>query len=66
MPMSESDLVFALLLLDLNSCGASTKSIKLCTFQSGAYHIAVIDSVFSVLARMSWWLLANSRSLNPW
>ncbi|KAH3775444.1 hypothetical protein DPMN_176846 [Dreissena polymorpha] len=60
-------LVCAFLMLYLNDCGASMKSIWLCTCTFGACHDAVLYGLCgcSLLARVSQWLLANSRSLCP-
>ncbi|KAH3838043.1 hypothetical protein DPMN_111448 [Dreissena polymorpha] len=59
-------LVFALLMLDLNRSGASTKSIWFCTCPFGACKVTALDSLCGcfVFARVSRWLIANSRSLN--
>ncbi|KAH3841376.1 hypothetical protein DPMN_114835 [Dreissena polymorpha] len=58
-------LVFALLMQDLNRCGASMKSVWCCTCPFGACGVAVLDSLCrcSVLARVSGWPPVNFRSL---
>ncbi|KAH3843903.1 hypothetical protein DPMN_117437 [Dreissena polymorpha] len=67
LPMSAPGnvLLFALLVLNLNRCGASMKSIWFCTCPFGACQVTVPDGLCgcSVFARVSWWLLANSRIL---
>ncbi|KAH3694836.1 hypothetical protein DPMN_082277 [Dreissena polymorpha] len=54
------DLVL-MLMLDFNRCGASMKSILFCTRLFRAYQVADLDGLYgcSVVARVSWWLLAN-------
>ena len=58
------DLVFALLMQDLKCWGVRMKSIWLWTCPLGAYQVAVLDNLWGwrMLARVSWWLFANSQS----
>lgn len=60
-------LVRVLLMLGLKRWGARMKSIWLWIYPFVECHVAVLDSLWGcrVLARVSWWLLANSRSLMP-
>ena len=61
----EKDLVFALLMLDLKRWDVRTKPIWLWTCPLGAFQVAILDNLWGwrVLARVSRWLFANSRSL---
>ena len=61
------DVVTALLMLDLKRWGVRMKSIWLWTCPLGACLVAVLENLLGwrVLARVSRWLLANSRSLHP-
>ena len=67
MSTPEKDFVFALLMLDLKRWRVSMKSIWLGTCPLGVCQVAFLDISWGwrVLAGVSRWLIANSRSLNP-
>ncbi|KAH3881163.1 hypothetical protein DPMN_005086 [Dreissena polymorpha] len=67
LPMSAPGNVLVFAFLKLEICGASMKSIWFCTCPYGACQVSILDGLCgcSVLARVSWWLLLNSRVLEP-